>query len=70
MSDSIDGFHRLFGDFNGDKTVNVFDLLGFQQAYLSSNGDSNYTVAADNNADGNVNILDLLAFRSNYRTSI
>lgn len=27
VGDSVDSFHRLFGDFDANKTVNIFDLL-------------------------------------------
>jgi len=62
-----DEFFRFYGDTNADRTINVFDLLTFRQAY-GTNG--TYNAAVDYNGDGLVNVFDLLQFRSRFGSSI
>ncbi len=52
-----DQFYRLFGDINGDETVNAADNLQLKKAL------TNYNPAFDSNADGAVNAADNLAFK-------
>jgi len=59
-------FFALYGDSNGDRKLNIFDLLAFRQTYLASAGDANYDSSLDYGADGLVNVFDLLQFRQNY----
>jgi hypothetical protein len=61
-----DAFFTFYGDFDGNRTVNVFDLLSFRQAFASSVGDPNYSFFIDFNADGNINVFDLLPFRMRF----
>ena len=61
-----DEFFRLFGDSNGDRLVNVFDLLSFRQAWLTNEDDPDFDSAFDSNADGNISVFDLLRFRQNW----
>ena len=69
--DSADeAFYSLYGDNNGDRSVNVFDLLALRQTYSASTGDSNFNPALDFGADGTVNIFDLLQFRNNFGESL
>ena len=63
---AADNFFRLFGDNDGNRSVNVFDLLAFRSTFGDSNGDANFNAQFDSNADGNVNVFDLLAFRDNF----
>jgi len=65
-----DDFFRLYGDVTGDARVNVFDLLGFRQAYLTSTGDAEFNEQFDSNNDGVNNVFDLLRFRQNYLKSV
>ncbi len=54
-------FYRLFGDTNGDRTVNSIDLTNINAAY----GQSGPALDADINGDGLINILDrLYTFRA------
>jgi len=57
---AVDTFFRFYGDANGDRTVNVIDLLQFRSAFGRTNADF------DHNGDGVVNVLDLLQFRSRF----
>ena len=64
--EEADAFFRLLGDGNGDRSVNIFDLLEFRGAWLSTDGDENFAAKFDFNADGTINIFDLLPFRDNW----
>ncbi|HTK76939.1 MAG TPA: choice-of-anchor Q domain-containing protein, partial [Gemmataceae bacterium] len=59
-------FHRLFGDVNGDKSVNGLDLTAFRSAFGTAIGDATYNAAFDVNGDGIINGLDLTAFRIRF----
>ncbi len=61
-----DQFFRLFGDLDGNRFVNIFDLLSFRRAYLSEDGDDDFDVNFDSNLDGRINVFDLLRFRQNW----
>jgi len=65
-----DGFFAFYGDSDGNRTVNVLDLLTFRQSFRASTGDTAYAFFMDFDANGTVNVLDLLPFRSRFRTSI
>jgi streptogramin lyase len=58
--------HRLFGDFNGDRTVNVTDLTAFRNAFGATASDPNFQPFLDFNGDGVINITDLTQFRSRF----
>jgi hypothetical protein len=68
--DSITIFSRLFGDLNGDKTVNLLDLAEFRNAIRNAFGtlaaDANYRSDLDFNGDGAINVSDLVAFRTRF----
>jgi hypothetical protein len=49
---------RLFGDVNGDRTVNGLDLALFRSAFGTSLGNPNYLDYLDQNGDGTINGLD------------
>jgi Calx-beta domain/Dockerin type I domain len=55
-------FHVLFGDFNGDGTVNSVDARQLSKDLLSSTGDTNYDPAFDFNGDGTINTIDAKQF--------
>ncbi|MEL7337990.1 MAG: dockerin type I domain-containing protein, partial [Planctomycetota bacterium] len=58
---ATDDFFRLFGDCNGDRSVNIIDFFGFLQAFRNNDLDT-----FDYNGDGNVNIIDFFQFRSRF----
>jgi hypothetical protein len=64
------GLFRLFGDVNGDQTVNGLDLGFFRTAFGSALGDANYLSYLDFNGDGNINGLDLGQFRTRFGTTL
>jgi hypothetical protein len=57
---------RLFGDVNGDKTVNVTDLTAFRNAFGAISTDANYQASLDISGDGVINITDLTQFRNRF----
>jgi hypothetical protein len=61
---------RLFGDVNGDKTVNGLDLALFRNAFGTSLGNPNYVDYLDQNGDGTINGLDLAVFRTHFGTTL
>jgi hypothetical protein len=58
------GFHRLFGDVDGDAAVGSNDFLQFRLAYTSSNA------LFDADGDGTVTAADFLQFRLRFGTMI
>ena len=67
---ATDNFYSLFGDINGDRTVNVVDLLAFRNSFLQSTGDSEYNPAMDFDGNGTVNVVDLLPFRNRFLSTL
>jgi len=59
-------FHRLFGDFNGDRAVNGLDLTAFRNAFGTVSTDAAYSVFLDWNGDNAINGTDLTQFRSRF----
>lgn len=51
-------FGRLFGDINGDGTVNGYDSRLFSRDFLSNAGSATYNAAFDYNDDGTLNGID------------
>ena len=56
----------LAGDANGDRTVDVADLLLVVQSWGKSAGNAGYNPACDFNGDGKVDISDLLTVADNW----
>ncbi len=69
-ADLVLGFFRLFGDANGDGTVNTADQIAFRTAFGRSTGDAAYRAYLDYNADGTVNTFDQLQFRLRFGVTI
>ena len=65
-----DGFYSYYGDSNGDRTVNVVDLLAFRNTFLRSTGNPAYEFFMDFDASGIVNVVDLLQFRGRFLTTL
>jgi hypothetical protein len=64
--DQTSSLFRLFGDMNGDKTVNITDLTAFRNAFGATTTDANYSPFLDFNRDGVINITDLSQFRNRF----
>ena len=54
---------KLTGDVNGDRTVNIFDLV------IASFGKTGAVLMGDVNGDGSVNIFDLVIVAGNFGQS-
>jgi hypothetical protein len=68
--DSVSSLFRLFGDVNGDRTVNGLDLAIFRTAFGTASTDANYASFLDFNGDGAINGLDLAQFRTRFGVSL
>jgi len=64
--DSASSLFRLYGDENGDKSVNGLDLSEFRKAFGSTSADAAYVSSLDFNSDGVINGTDLAQFRSRF----
>jgi ELWxxDGT repeat protein len=64
--DNVTSLFRLFGDVNGDRTVNVLDLAAFRNAFGTLAADANYLSFLDFNGDGTINSTDLTQFRNRF----
>jgi hypothetical protein len=64
------GLFRLFGDVNGDQTVNGFDLGFFRNAFGTQAGDPNFLSYLDINGDGVINGFDFGQFRTRFGTML
>jgi titin len=63
-------FSKLYGDVNGDGTVNPLDFGRFRTAYGSNLGDAKYVPAFDINHDSTIGTFDFGKFKSNYGKSL
>jgi dockerin type I repeat protein len=61
-------FHRLFGDVNGDATINRFDFGFFKNAFSTQVGDANYLSYYDFDGGGVINGFDFGQFRTRFGT--
>jgi hypothetical protein len=64
------GLFRMFGDVNGDQTVNGFDFGFFKNAFGTQAGDPNYLSYLDFNGDGVINGFDFGQFRTRFGTQL
>jgi hypothetical protein len=64
--DKTSSLFRLFGDVNGDKTVNITDLTAFRNAFGTISTDTSFLPFLDFNGDGVINLTDLTQFRSRF----
>ncbi|MGC8990482.1 MAG: hypothetical protein ACP5MD_10195, partial [Verrucomicrobiia bacterium] len=68
--DVVESFFRYYGDTDGDRDVDFYDLWRFQQTYARSAGDELYNPALDYDSDGRVDSIDMAAYSSNYLKSL
>lgn len=62
-------FHRLFGDFDGDRDVDILDFSLFRTVFGQS-GQTGLPAACDSDGDGDVDIADFSRFRQRFGTMI
>ena len=65
-----DGFYSFYGDSDGNRTLDIFDLLRFRSAFDSIDGDADYEFFLDYGADGVINVFDLLEFRRRFGVTL
>ena len=68
--DNVSTLFRLYGDVNGDKAVNGFDLTAFRNAFGSTSADAAYVSFLDFNGDGAINGADLTQFRTRFGVTL
>jgi len=74
-SDDSDGaydynFHRLLGDFDGDRVIGSMDFMLIRPFYYSRAGDGRYSHHFDMNGDGRIDRYDLLLVRARFGKQI
>ena len=65
-SDNVSNLFRLFGDIDGNKTVNGLDLTAFRNAFGTNQGDTSYQPFLDFDGNGAINGTDLTQFRNRF----
>ena len=68
--DNVSSLFRLFGDGNGDRTVDGLDLAAFRAAFGASTADASYRSDLDFNGDGAIDGMDLFQFRNRFGTGL
>jgi FG-GAP-like repeat/Dockerin type I domain len=68
-TDYVFAFFRLFGDFNGDGTVNNSDSFQFSRDFNKSVGQTGYLAFFDFNGDGTINNSDSFQFNKRFNTT-
>lgn len=61
---------KIIGDVNGDGTVNINDLIAWDNAYESHVGNANWNAQADINNDGVVDKADATLILDHYKETI
>jgi PA14 domain/Dockerin type I domain len=69
-TDYVFAFFRLYGDFNGDGTVNNADSFQFSRAFNKSIGQAGYLAFFDYNGDGTINNSDSFQFNKRFNTTL
>ena len=65
-ADHILTFHRLFGDIDGNGTVNSADYFQFKKAFGSATGSALYDPNLDFDGNGIINSSDYFRFKANF----
>jgi hypothetical protein len=63
-------FISKLADVNGDKVVNMSDLIVMALVFNSSKGDGIYVESYDLNSDGAINMIDIIVIATNFNTII
>ena len=64
------GFDCLFGDYDGNKTVNTADYGRFRQTFGLATGAANFNPLFDYDGNGTINTSDYGRFRTRFGTSL
>jgi len=62
-----EGLFRLFGDLNGNASIDATEKKAFNRAFRTSVGNSSYIASLDELGDGYIGIDDQIKFRKNLR---
>lgn len=62
--------YRLFGDTDGNGTVDLLDLGQFRSTFNVSTGSATFLNYLDANGDGTIDLLDLGQFRNRFNVSL
>ena len=67
-----DDLYRMFGDFRGDRQIDLGEFTQFRGRFASSITDAggNYDESFDYNGDGNVNLVEFTQFRQTFGQSM
>jgi hypothetical protein len=68
-ADQVDTFWRLYGDSNGDGTVNNADTFQLRATFGASPGDAAYLAYLDYSGTGAINNADVFQFRKRFGTT-
>ena len=68
--EEADAFYAFYGDNDGNRSVDLFDLLPFRSAFGSMVGQPDYDPVLDYDSDGMIGILDLLRFRARFSETL
>jgi hypothetical protein len=68
-ADKVDTFFRLYGDVNGDGTVNNTDTFKMKSTFLKNAGDAGYLAYLDYNGDGTINNSDTFQLKKRFLTT-
>ena len=61
----LDSNRWLFGDLNGDDSINILDWIAIRNRVGAKPGDSSWNGEYDLNGDGEINLLDFIILRNN-----
>ncbi len=59
-------FHRLYGDGDGDRDVDILDFMGLKQTFGAIAGQSPFNSAFDYDGDGIIDITDFVQLKRNF----
>lgn len=63
-------FHRYFGDYDGDRDVDVADFAGLRRYFGTTIGQAEFRHYFDADADGDVDLFDFAAFRQHFNSTL
>ncbi len=67
---AADGFFAMYGDTNGDRTVDLVDFLALRGSLGSAAGDDEYEYSFDYDGLGTINFNDFLQFRNRFGSTL
>ena len=65
-SDQTESFFRLFGDYDGNGTVNSADYFQFKKAFGTTRGGAGYLAMFDYDGNGTINSSDYFQFKKRF----